>query len=269
MEAGLSHSTLPARELSVLVVDDEPLARRRLLRLLARLDWVGRVDEAGDAVEATRKAEALQPDILLLDIQMPGGSGFDVLQRPDPVPPVVVFVTAFDHHALRAFDANAVDYVTKPIDPGRFDTAMARARQTVVMRQQLGRMQEMQETIANLKQALGGQQEPSGDIWAKVRHEHVRIAPEHILRLQAERDYVRIHVANADYLHHESLSALERRLDPGLFLRIHRGTIVRRDAIVRMRQAPFGALVAVLRDGSEARVGRTYVSSVRERLGPR
>ncbi|MDO9437318.1 LytTR family DNA-binding domain-containing protein [Hydrogenophaga sp.] len=255
--------------LSVLVVDDEPLARRRLLRLLARLDWVGRVEEASDAVEARHKADALQPDILLLDIQMPGGSGFDVLERTSVEPPVVVFVTAFDHHALRAFDANAVDYVTKPIEPGRFGLAMERARQAVGARQQRDRLSEMQETIAALKQAMGAAPGPSSEIWAKVRNEYLRIAPESILRLQAERDYVRIHVSGADYLHHESLSSLERRLEPAVFLRIHRGTIVRREAVARIRQAPFGGLVAVLIDGTESRVGRTYVAGVRERFGPR
>jgi len=179
---------------------------------------------------------------------------------------VVVFVTAFDHHALRAFDANAVDYITKPIEPGRFGLAMDRARQAVGARQQSERLSEMQETIATLKQAMGAQPGPSSEIWARVRNGYVRIAPDSIVRLQAERDYVRIHVAGADYLHHESLSSLERRLEPSTFLRIHRSTIVRLDAVARIRQAPFGALIALLSDGTEARVGRTYVAGVRERL---
>lgn len=259
----------PAHGLSVLVVDDEPLARRRLLRLLTRLHWVGNVSEAGDVTEAGRLAKALKPDILLLDIQMPGGSGFDVLERLASELPALVFVTAFDQHALRAFDANAVDYVTKPIDPLRFGVAMERARQTVTARQQIDQLIEMHETIIALKRALGESPSPVGDIWAKVRNEHVRIAPQRILRLQAERDYVRIHVDGADYLLNESLSSLERRLDRADFMRIHRGTIVRREAVARIRQAPFAALIAVLSDGSEARVGRTYAASVREHFGPR
>ncbi|EIC28371.1 MULTISPECIES: LytR/AlgR family response regulator transcription factor [Methylomicrobium] len=254
-------------ELTVLVVDDEPLARRRLTRLLGKIDWVGRIEEAGDVDEAYRAVGKIQPDILLLDIQMPGGSGFDVLERlVGAAPPAVVFVTAFDHHALRAFEANAVDYITKPIEPGRFCTAMERARWAAASRLQADRIAELQETIVSLKRALNEQPKRASEFWVKVRDVFVRIAPENILRFQAERDYVRIHVAGADYLYQESLASLERRLDPADFVRIHRSTIVRRSAIVRIRQAPFAALIAALADGSEVRVGRTYAAALRARL---
>ena len=103
-------------EMSVLVIDDEPLARRRILRLLAKYPWVGRVDEAANVAQAVAIVAARPPDIMLLDIQMPGGDGFDILAALAEAPPAVVFVTAFDHHALRAFENNAVDYVTKPIN---------------------------------------------------------------------------------------------------------------------------------------------------------
>jgi two-component system LytT family response regulator len=252
--------------LTVLVVDDEPLARRRLTRLLSKMDWVGRIEEAAEVSEACRKAADIQPDVLLLDIQMPGGSGFDVLDRLGPELPSIVFVTALDHHALRAFDANAVDYVTKPIEPGRFGLAMERARSATGSRHQANRIAELQETIASLKQTLSAQPRQARELWVKVRGEHVRIPQESIVRIQAERDYVRIHIAGADYLYHESLSALEQRLDSSHFIRIHRGTIVRRDAMVRIKQAPFAALIAVLTDGSEVRVGRTYSSAVRSKL---
>ncbi|CAG0998709.1 partial Transcriptional regulatory protein BtsR, partial [Anaerolineae bacterium] len=129
--------------LAVLVVDDEPLARRRLVRLLGKLDWVGRIEQAADVAEARLKVLELQPDILLLDILMPGGSGFDVLQQLGPEPPIVIFVTAFDHHALRAFEANAVDYLTKPIEPGRFGLAMDRARAAIDTRHQADRIAEL------------------------------------------------------------------------------------------------------------------------------
>ncbi|MGZ8251969.1 MAG: LytR/AlgR family response regulator transcription factor [Methylophilaceae bacterium] len=259
MEAGMTG-------LNVLVVDDEPLARRRLIRLLCKLDWVERIDEAADVIEACCKTAEVQPDILLLDIQMPGGSGFDVLEKLGPAPPIVVFVTAFDHHALRAFEANAVDYVTKPIEPGRFSLAMERARVAAVSSHQTDRIAELQETVASLKHALSGQPRKTSEFWVKVRGEYVRIVAENIIRFQAERDYVRIHVAGANYLYQESLSSLERRLDPADFMRIHRSTIVRRSMIARIKQAHFAALIAVLADGSEARVGRTYGSVIRASL---
>lgn len=252
--------------MAVLVVDDEPLARRRLTRLLGKLGWVSQVDEASDVVEARRKTLEIQPDILLLDIQMPGGSGFDILEQLGPEPPVVVFVTAFDHHALRAFEANAVDYLTKPIEPGRFVQAMERARSAAGSQHQTDRIAELQETIASLKHALEGHARQDSEFWIKVRGEHVRIRQQSIIRFQAERDYVRIHVAGAEYLYQETLAALEQRLDPADFIRIHRSTIVRCSEIVRIKPAPFASMIAVLTDGSELRVGRTYVSAVRGRL---
>lgn len=251
---------------TVLVVDDEPLARRRLVRLLGKLNWVGRIEQAADVVEARSKTLELQPDILLLDILMPGGSGFDVLEQLGPEPPIVVFVTAFDHHALRAFEANAVDYLTKPVEPGRFGLAMERAKSAVAARNQTDRIAELQETIAALKHALREQPRQNQEFWVKVRGEHIRITEDRIIRIQAERDYVRIHVDGAEYLYHETLTALEQRLSPEDFIRIHRSTIVRRNAITRIKQAPFAAMVAVMKDGTEVRIGRTYAAVVRNQL---
>lgn len=253
-------------ELIVLVADDEPLARSRLVRLLGKLDWVDRIEQAADVAEARVKTLELQPDILLLDILMPGGTGFDVLEQLGPEPPAVVFVTAFDHHALRAFEANAVDYLTKPVEPGRFTEAMARAKSAVSVRNQTDRIAELQETIAALKRALRAQPKQNCEFWVKVRGEHIRITQDQITRIQAERDYVRIHAEGAEYLYNETLTALERRLPSEDFIRIHRSTIVRRNAITRIKQAPFAAMIAVMTDGAEVRIGRTYASFVRNQL---
>lgn len=250
----------------VLVVDDEPLARRRLVRMLGEVDWVGRIDEAGDVREASRQLATLRPDVLLLDIQMPGGSGFDVLALSEHMPPAVVFVTAFDHHALQAFEARAIDYLTKPIEPGRFAVAMARARQAVAARGQSERIAELQETVSALRHALAGQAPRREDFWVKRRDEFIRIAMGDVIRFQAERDYVRIHVPGADYLYQDQLSAIEQRLDPDDFLRIHRSSIVRCGAVTRIKPAAFSSLVVVLVDGAELRVGRTYTATVRRRF---
>lgn len=253
-------------EMSVLVIDDEPLARRRILRLLAKYPWVGRVDEAANVAQAVAIVAARPPDIMLLDIQMPGGDGFDILAAVAEAPPAVVFVTAFDHHALRAFENNAVDYVTKPIEPGRFHLAIERARAAAGARLQSDRIAELQETLHALKQALGRENRKNGEFWVRTHGEYLRIPADDIIRFQADRDYVRIHVADADYLYQENLASLERRLDPADFTRIHRSTIVRRHAIARIKTAPFAALIAVLSDGSELRVGRTYAASMRAAL---
>lgn len=253
-------------EMSVLVVDDEPLARRRLTRMLGKVEWVCRIDEAGDIAQACQRVDEHRPDILLLDIQMPGGTGFEVLERLAHAPPAVVFVTAFDHHALRAFEANAIDYVTKPVEPGRFQMAMTRARHAAASRSQDDRIAELRETVTSLKRALNSREKRAGEFWVKSQGEYLRIAPETIIRFQADRDYVRVHIAGADYLYQENLASLERRLDPADFTRIHRSTIVRRSAIARIKTAPFAALIAVLSDGSEVRVGRTYAAAIRATL---
>ncbi|MDP2226769.1 MAG: LytTR family DNA-binding domain-containing protein [Moraxellaceae bacterium] len=255
--------------LNILVADDEPLARRRLVRLLHKLEWVGDIDEAADVAEARLKLAEARPDVLLLDIQMPGGDGFAVLDQLQCEPPCIVFVTAFDHHALRAFEVNAIDYLTKPIDAARFNQAMERARQAVASRGHADRVAELQEVVAALKRALKQQPKPAGELWVKVRGEHIRIPQEKIIRIQAERDYVRIHLPDAEYLHHETLNALEQRLNPDDFIRIHRGTILRRNAIIRLKPAPFAALIAQLADGTECRVGRTYAPTLRGLLGKR
>lgn len=252
---------------SVLVVDDEPLARRRILRLLNQVEGIGRVEEAGDFAQACSMVDASCPDILLLDIQMPGGDGFELLERVVQTPPAVIFVTAFDHHALRAFEANAIDYVTKPIEPPRFRAAVDRARRVVAMQSRAERIAELQETVAALRGALGDQPRFPVDFWVRAQGEHLRIASDAIVCFQAERDYVRIRVAGANYLYSESLVSLERRLDPAEFVRIHRSAIVSRRAIVRVRSGPFAALIAVLSDGSEVRVGRTYEQQMRAMLG--
>lgn len=253
-------------KLSVLVVDDEPLARRRLIRLLSKLDWIDDIGEAGDITQARARIETLKPDILLLDIQMPGGTGFELLDRLGETALSIVFVTAFDHHALRAFDAKAIDYVTKPIEPGRFVQAMERARSAARALGQADRIIELQETLSSLRRDLDSGATRPRDFWVRSGGEYIRLPPETILSFEADRDYVRIQVSGAEYLYQESLASLERRLDPADFWRVHRSAIVRRGAIARVKPAQFSSLVLVLANGAEIRVGRTYANAVRAAL---
>ncbi|MFA7262080.1 MAG: LytTR family DNA-binding domain-containing protein [Caulobacter sp.] len=251
---------------SVLVVDDEPLARRRAVRLLRQLVDVGSIQEAGDIEQARSILDAASIDVLLLDIQMPGGSGFDLLETLSSPPGAVVFVTAFDDQALRAFEAQATDYITKPIDPGRLQAAFRRAMNVVHARANLDRISELAETVKALRRSGAGRPRGLSEFWVKVRNDYVRLPAAGISRFQADRDYVQIHAGSGTYLHHESLASLERRLDDEEFVRVHRSTIVRRDHIVRIKTNPLSSMIAVLADGSEIRVGRTYASTVRSRL---
>lgn len=252
--------------LSVLIVDDEPLARRRAIRIVRQCVEVGEINEAGD-ITAARAALLDRPaDILLLDIQMPGGDGFALLESLRPPLPAVVMVTAFHDHALKAFEARAIDYVTKPIVPARLRAAVERAAQAVESRSNQDRIAELLETVRTLRRngAIPHDGAQATEFWVRTRGDVLRVPAERVIRFEAERDYVRLHTAAGTFLHHESLVSLERRLDPGVFIRIHRSSIVRRDAIARLRTAPFAALIAVLVDGTELRVGRTYLARMRK-----
>ncbi|MBN8952438.1 MAG: DNA-binding response regulator [Rhizobium sp. 60-20] len=257
------------KPLTILVVDDEPLARRRLLRLLAAMADAKVIGEAGNVQQARSLITDLAPDVVLLDIQMPGGTGFDIIERVDGNTSAFIFVTAFDHYALRAFKAAAIDYLTKPIEPSRLQAAIDKARTTIAARTSAERIAELNETVRSLRQALRRHEAQSADLWIKSRGEFIRISLDRVVRFQAERDYVRIHTEGRTYLHHESLASLEQRLDAKEFLRLHRSSIVRRECIVGFRQAPFAALVALLSDGSEIRVGRTYSRQIKSIAGDR
>ena len=251
---------------TVLVVDDEPLARRRAIRILKQSRDFAVILEAGDIVEAGRLLETSQIDVLLLDVQMPGGTGFELLETISGQRPAIVFVTAFDDWALRAFEASALDYITKPIDPGRLRAALDRALAAVRARSDQDRIAELTETVHALRQSVTTQQRSAVDFWVKVRGEFVRIPSANISRFQADGDYVQIHAGNESFLHHESLTSLMRRLDANAFMRVHRSTIVRKSAVARVRQEPFSTLIIILVDGTEIRVGRTYASAVRATL---
>jgi len=246
--------------LRVLVVDDEPLATERLQLLLARCHGVDLVGTASDGEGAVRMSEALSPDLLLLDIAMPGLDGIDVARamagrRPGPA---VVFVTAFDQFAVAAFEVEAVDYLMKPVDPVRLERALCRARE------HLRRGTGENGPAASVALAKGRYLE---EFWASDLTGLVRIASRDIDRVSAERDYMRLHVGPRSWLIHHSMAALEEGLDPDLFVRLHRSAIVRRDFITGFQRNPSGRWIARLADGAEQPVGRLYADSVRAIAG--
>lgn len=249
--------------LRILVVDDEPIARRRLLRLLRPLEDVVVVGEAGDVDAAVAAARDLAPDLMLLDIQMPGGDGFTVIDRLGRDAPLVVFVTAFDHHAIRAFELEAVDYLTKPVDPARLVKAIARAQAAAASHAREERIAELLATVETLRRSLQAGEPAQQILWVKTGAIHQRIPLAAIGHIQAEGDYVRIHQDGRSHLVSGSLSAMEARLGALGFLRIHRRTLVRRDAIVALERSRHGALAVTLADGSRLPVGRSYAAALR------
>ncbi|QNM83157.1 response regulator transcription factor [Sphingomonas sabuli] len=242
--------------LRILIADDEPLAAERLQLLLARLNGATLVGTASDGESAITMAEALKPDVLLLDIAMPGADGIEVarsLASHDPTP-AVVFVTAFDQFAVAAFEVAAVDYLMKPVDPDRLQHALDRARHF------------LEHRTARAEQPAGTSPWIE-EFWASDMTGLVRIAARDIDRVSAERDYMRLHVGRRSWLIHHSMAALEEGLDPALFVRLHRSAIVRKDTISGFSRNPSGRWIARLADGTEQPVGRLYSDRVRAIAG--
>ncbi len=239
--------------LRTLLVDDEPLAIERLQILCARVPGIDLVGTAGDGEAALRLVEALRPDLLLLDIAMPGLDGLGVattLAARSPMP-AVIFCTAFDQFAIAAFDVAAVDYLLKPVSEERLARSVARV------------IDRLRMPTPSPKVAAAHTQE----FWVPYRSEVIRLAAIDIDRIDAERDYMRLHVGVRSFLLHETISELERKLDPALFIRLHRSTLVRRDTIVRLRHDGLGVWHATLRDGGEVRIGRTYLANAKALAG--
>jgi two-component system response regulator AlgR len=243
------------RPLRVLIADDEPLAAERLQLLLARADGAQLVGTASDGDSAINLTEALHPDVLLLDIAMPGLDGIGVAralaaQSPSPA---VVFVTAFDQFAVAAFEVEAVDYLMKPVEPLRLQRALDRTRSYLSQRT--------------------GQPHPGKssqwleEFWASDLSGLVRIAAQDVDRVSAERDYMRLHVGRRSWLIHHSMAALEEGLNPDLFVRLHRSAIVRKDFISGFTRNQSGRWIARLADGTEQPVGRLYSDRVRSIAG--
>src|SRR3954464_2216867 len=240
--------------LRVMVVDDEPLAVERLQLLLARLDGVTLVGTANDGEGALRIAEAVTPDLVLLDIAMPGMDGIDVARAlsESTVDPAVVFVTAFDNFAVAAFDVAAIDYLMKPVNPER----LARALERVRLHLAGGRERGGKPGSAHVE-----------EFWVPDHTGLVRISASDIHRVTAERDYMRLHVGSRSWLIHRTIAKLEQDLDPAMFIRVHRSVILRRDTITGLYRDDAGHWTARLSDGGEQRIGRSYVDDVKRFAG--
>jgi two-component system response regulator AlgR len=237
-----------AEPLRTLIVDDEPLAVERLQILCARIAGLSLVGTAADGAGALRLIEALAPDLLLLDIQMPGLDGLDVARAlaERASRPAVIFVTAFDQFAVAAFDVAAVDYLLKPVEAERLERAITR----------------IGAQIGTGQPALA----PSPwtrEFWVPHRSEIIRVPAGDIDLIEAERDYMRLHVGTRSFLLHQTITDLERKLDPAQFVRLHRSTLVRRDRIIGFKHNGSGVWEAQLQDGRWLRVGRTYLANAR------
>jgi two-component system LytT family response regulator len=263
----------PAKPLRVLVADDERLARQRLEDLLAgeeNVEIVGRTDNGPTTVAAIRE---LEPDLVFLDIQMPGKTGLEVVREvgADAMPPVI-FTTAYDH-AVAAFDLAAIDYLIKPFDDERFEKAFHRARKMIELNQ-------VSKLSGELRALLGAERGGKGEVSVKQREYLERIAVEmrgqvrivpvkQIDYLIASGPYAELYVGDKRYLIRERMQALEERLDPARFFRIHRSAIVRLDLIETLIRNPGGDYAVQLKGGVKLKVSRSRFEKLEEQMGMR
>lgn len=240
--------------LRTLIVDDEPLAAERLQILCAQLPAVAVVGTASDGEAALHLITDLQPDLILLDIAMPGLDGIAVAAtlQNQANRPAVIFCTAFSEHAVAAFDVAATDYLLKPVLLDRLARAVARAA-------------ALPKTAAPPDRAT---EAFIRQFWVPQRHEMIRVLAEEVDWIEAERDYMRLHVGPRSYLLHHTISALEQRLDPEKFLRVHRSAIVRRLAVAKLRHDGVGTWHVVLGNGREIRIGRSYLTAAKGLAAP-
>jgi two-component system LytT family response regulator len=251
-----------AGPIRVLVVDDEPLARATLVGLLAADP---EVELAGEAAGGREAAALLGgADVVFLDVQMPGGDGFDLLRAAAAPRPAVVFVTAHDAHALRAFDVDAVDYLLKPFDDDRFGRALARAKAHV----RKGRAEALARQVAALfLPAAAAAPAPVARLAVRDGG-RVRLVPvDDIDWIGAEDYYAELHVGGQAHLLREPLQRLEARLDPARFVRVHRSAIVNLARVREVESSSRGDGALVLRDGTRLRLSRTRRAAIYARLG--
>ena len=262
--------------LRVVVVDDEPLARSGMCGLLARDPELTVVAQCADGAEAVAAIAGLKPDLVLLDVQMPEMDGFEVLREIGPARmPVVVFVTAFDRFALRAFDVAAVDYLLKPFDDERFDLAIARAKHAVrnaeagELGRRLMRLVERQGEPAPSVDATAEPARHATRLVVKSAGRTVFVRVEDVDWIEADDYYAKLHVGEKTHLLRETMGSLEARLEPTRFFRVHRSAIVNLD---RVREVQFlfrGEHVVILHDGTKLKLSRSRLEKLEAMLAGR
>ncbi|HEX4320194.1 MAG TPA: LytTR family DNA-binding domain-containing protein [Acidobacteriaceae bacterium] len=261
--------------IDILVVDDEAPARQRLVDLLAREPDAGSILEATDGLEAVAAIQAKRPDLIFLDVQMPELDGLGVLTHLTEVIgvdalPLTVFVTAYDQHAVRAFEANALDYLLKPFSDERFEAAMARVRTRLEERG----LHEFKQRLAHM---IASDSRPRHLDRLVVKSAGVTrfVRVSEIEWIEASGVYVALHIhaqtahpdRGREILYRSSLAELAERLDPARFIRVHRSTIVNLESILQLEPVSHGEFDIVLKSGVRTRISRSYRAQLEERLG--
>ena len=252
------------KKLRTVIVDDEPLARERLASLLSAEQDIEVIAQCRDGEEAVTAIDQHSPDLVFLDVQMPGLNGFEVIDAVGAEKmPLVIFVTAYDQHALRAFQVRALDYLLKPFDRERFVEALQRAR-THIQRDETG---DLGRRLLALVKDLRRDQPKTDRLVVKSGGRLFFLRTDEIDWVEAAGNYVRLHVGQTSHLLRETMNAIEGRLDPEKFFRIHRSRIVNMERIQEMQPWLNGEYAVVLRTGTRLTLSRGYREKLQERLG--
>jgi two-component system LytT family response regulator len=244
--------------LRVLIVDDEPLARRRLKALLKDEPGIEIAGESEDGMSAVAAARRLSPDVMFLDVQMPGMDGFEVIEALGPERcPSVVFVTAYDEYALRAFAVHAIDYLLKPFDRKRLRKALSRARALTINETELGR-----RLIAAMTEARAGR--PRDRLVVKSRGRVYFVRTEEIDWIEASGHYLTLHAGRDEHVIRGNIRDMESRLEPERFVRVHRSTIVNVDRVKELLPSFHGEYTIVLSNGTRLSSSRGYSERLHE-----
>ena len=262
-----------AEKIRTLIVDDEPLARRNLRLLLEKDRQIESVDECRNGREAVKAINTLSPDLIFLDIQMPEMDGFDVLARVGPERiQAIIFVTAFDQYALKAFEVHALDYLLKPFDDERFAKALERAKSQIEARE----IEKLSKRLVALLEERETERKGSLQqknyltrLMIKVAGRVMLLKVDDIDFIEADGNYAKLHVGRKAHLLREKMHDLQSRLDPAKFVRIHRSIIVNLDRIKEMHPHFNGDYVVVLEDGRQLRLSRTRREHLEARLSHR
>ncbi len=248
----------------VIIVDDEELGRESVRSQLHDQSDFSIVAECGSGKEAIKQIEALRPDVVFLDVQMPRTDGFEVLKRVGDQMPITVLVTAYDQYALRAFDTHALDYVLKPLDPERFARTLDRVRQRVTDDHEGGNGNGLRQLV----QELSAHEPNSKRIVLKATGRLLYLEPDELKYVESAGNYLKVHVDRDVFLLRETMVGLAERLNPARFIRIHRSFVVNTHHVREVRLLPGGSDYEVaLRDGTQLPVGRSYRSVVADGFG--
>lgn len=260
------------RTLRALIVDDEPLARESVAMLLREEPEIEVIGECADGRSALAEIRRQRPDLVFLDVQMPVLSGLELLEQLEQEHrPTIVFITAYDQHAVRAFELCAVDYLLKPFRDQRFKAAVARAKERARSADYGELQRQAAELIAHLRRlqdapGADGPREADGRVMLRVGRDRVFLEPATIAWIEAQGDRVKVRAGDRVLLARESLQNLERRLDPARFVRVHRSFVVNPAHISKITPAPYGDHVVLTRDGAHLRLSRTYRGQLKRLL---